>query len=203
MANPNLPIEAQYTPGRNLHVVRHNPDGKVWNVTDQEWQVYDNTKWSEYAITMTEQTGSGYYRVGQTIPDLDVNTTDAVYERISPTPTLPSDSGGDVLLGMGQSQGANVMTISESFEAASNLSFSAGSMEQGTVVDDVDNSVSQVKTDLTSTLEDAYRGRVIIFTSGDLIRVAAIIKSFDPDTGILGFTDIPQEPTADDTFIVV
>ena len=199
---PNLPIEAQYTTGRTLHVIRHNPDGTVWNEQAQAWEAYDSSHWAQYAIPMTEQSGSCYYRADQTIPDLDVNTTDAVYERISPTPTLPSSPGGDVPLGTGQSQGANIMTISESALAPSNLSKSSETMEQGTVQAG-SNTTTQIVTDLGSSVTDAYRGRVVIFTSGTLNRVAAIITSFDTGTKILGFTAIPSAPSVNDTFVVV
>lgn len=198
----NLPIEAQYTTGRTLHCVRHNPDGTVWNVTNQAWEVYDDDNWADYAIALTEQAGSCYYRAAQTIPDLDVNTTDALYERISPTPTLPSAAGGDIPLGTGQSQGANVVTISESMVASSNLSKSAITMEQGEVQTG-SNTTEEMVTDLTSAIADAYRGRVVIFTSGDLIRVAAVIKTYDEATKVLGFTTLPEAPTPGDTFIVV
>jgi len=199
---PNLPIEAQYTTGRTLHVVRHNPDGRVWNANSGAWEAYNSSNWADYAIPMTEQAGSCYYRAAQTIPDLDVNTTDALYERISPTPTLPSSAGGDIPLGTGQSQGANVVTIAEEFEAAENLSLSALTMEQGSVQAGAITTQSFI-SDLGSGVVDAYRGRVILFTNGTLFRASAIIIAFDPDTKLLTFTTLPGVPAQDDTFIVV
>ncbi len=193
------PIEALSFTGRTLYVVRHNPDGTVWNANTEAWEVYNASNWTSYAIAMTEQAGSGYYRAAQTIADLDVLTTDCVYIQIGPSPDLGTDTPG---VGIGQSQGSDVFSIGGSVLGANNLAQSAISMEQG-IVQAGSNTVAQIVADLDSAEVDAYRGRVVIFTSGDDARVAAIIKSFDPITKILGFTEIPAVPAVDDTFIVV
>lgn len=196
------PIEAQYTTGYNLHVVRHNPDGTVWSVDNQQWEAYNSANWASYCAALTEQAGSGYYRLANNIPDLDVLTTDAMYQRINSLPTLPSQPNGDVLLGLGQSQGMDAFTIGGSKMAADNIGISGAGMFPGAVVADGGNSATQVKTDLAETVTNLFNGRVIVFITGTYKGASGVIKAYNGSTKIMTFTALAGIPSTNDQFIV-
>lgn len=193
-----LPTEALTFSGRTIYMVLHNPDGKVWNKDSAAWEAYVDADWVHYAVPMTEQGASGYYRAAVPMSVLDVNPTSAIYQQNGVQPDL-SDVPG---IGLGQAQGANIFSLDGSVVASQNLSKSTVSMEQGTVQSG-SNTTGQIVSDLTGATNNIYRGRVIVFTSGAMKSAAAIIKSYDAGTKILTFTDIPTAPTPGDTFVVV
>lgn len=199
----NQPITAQYTTGRALHVLRQDPNTmKFWNTDSVAWEDYNSANWADYAIPLTEYTGSCIYQAAQTITGLAVNTIDYLYERISPVATLPSLAGGDIFIGSGQSQGSNMVAINGFVAAAENLGESSKTVEQG-IVQAGSNTTTQIVTDLSGATNNLYTGRVLIFTSGAMKRATGIIKTYDAGTKILTFTAIPTAPTPGDTFLVV
>ncbi len=191
------PIETGYTTGQTVYVVRHNPDGTVWNTDSQAWEAYNSSHWTDYAIELAEQTGSGYYRAAQTIPNLDVLTTDVLYNQAGGAPAL-----GDTLIGIGQSQGTNLFALNSSVASAANLQKSAGSMLPGTVQSG-SNTTAQIVSNLTGATNNLYNGRVIIFLTGNAAGSAAIATGYNHTNHILTFTTVAIAPTAGDTFIIV
>jgi len=97
---------------------------------------------------------------------------------------------------------ADAVKISGSSDAADKLEASAetmqiGAAEAGTL------STTQMTSDLTEATDNHYNGRVIIWTSGVLLRQATDITDYSGATGLLTFTAVTEVPTAGDTFIIV
>ena len=190
------PVEVSYTPGATLYFVVHHIDGTVWNGTT--WEAFNPANWTTYAQPMTEQAGSGYYRGDYPSAIVGVLTTEAIYAQAGVSPAL-SDAPS---VGLGQSQGSNIVTVAGSKTAADNMGVSGGTMTRGTVQSGVQTTSSMV-TNLPATLTDAYKGRAVIWTSGVLANVAAAVTAFNHTTGVLSFTAVPAAPSAADTFIIV
>jgi hypothetical protein len=97
---------------------------------------------------------------------------------------------------------ADMASISGSSTAADKLEASALTIEvaaaaAGTL------STTQMTTTLTEATSSHYIGRVIIWTSGVLLRQASPITAYDGGTKMLTFTAVTEAPTAGDTFIIV
>ncbi len=97
---------------------------------------------------------------------------------------------------------ADVGAISTSTDAADKLEASAetieiGAAEAGTL------STTQMTTDLSEATDDHYNGRVIIWTSGVLLRQATDITGYTGANGLLTFTAVTEAPSAADTFVMV
>ncbi len=193
-----LPIESVYAvSAATIYAILHNPDGTVWNVTNTAWETYDQTKWAEYAVALTEQAGSYYYRADMPAGSADVIPTTVVYVQSGGSPTL-----GDVVIGSAQTSGANIFAVNSDVIAASNFGKAARAEGQGAAIAGT-LSFTQMSTNLTNTLSSAYIGRTLLWTSGLLTGVAAGITAYNGATKVLTFTAVPVAPTATDTFIIV
>ena len=74
----------------------------------------------------------------------------------------------------------------------------------GVVVDDVSNSATTFKTDLSQTVDDYWKGCYCQFQTGTLKGQVKKITGYNGTTKFLSFTEgFTAEPTADDGFIIV
>src|ERR1051325_2059485 len=194
----NQKIFMAFTSGKTCWLMSFNPNGKVLDVVAKNWVDFVLDDLSTYFIMYTEVDSTGLY-VADYPSDfvLDVLQTEVSYQQAGATPTLPDDGPP---IGIGQSQGSSVAAINYSVAAAQNLSESSKTIVQG-IVQIGSNTITQIATDLDGATDNLYRGRVIIFTSGDAIKSAAIIKTYNATTKILTFTGIPVAPIPDDTFL--
>lgn len=64
-------------------------------------------------------------------------------------------------------------------------------------------STTQMTTNLTETTNDHYNGRMLIWTSGVLLRQATEVTDYDGASKMLTYVAITEAPTAADTFILV
>ena len=64
-------------------------------------------------------------------------------------------------------------------------------------------STTQMSTNLTEATDDHYNGRILIFTSGALLRQATDITAYNGTTKVLTFTALTEAPTVADKFIIV
>lgn len=64
-------------------------------------------------------------------------------------------------------------------------------------------STTQMSTNLTEATDDHYNGRILIFTSGALLRQATDITAYNGTTKVPTFTALTEAPTAGDKFIIV
>ena len=191
------PIEAIYQTGVNLYVVLHNPNGQVWNTNSQAWEAYNSAHWSNYAISLTEQTGSGYYSAAMPSGIGAVLPTEVTYVQAGGSPTL-----GDAPAFVGQSQGTNVAAVVGDVQAADNLEQSLSSEVPGAAATGT-LSLTQATTNLTNANAGAYRGRALLWISGALAGIAALITDYATAGGLLTFTPVPVAPSNGDKFIIV
>lgn len=189
-----------YTTGKTCWAMIFHPDGRVLNVSSKDWVVYHVENLEDYFITYTEVDSSGLYIAEYPSGfESDVLPIEISYQQSGVTPALPDDLP---IISIGQSQGSNMASIKGSVDAASNMSESAKSILQGEVQSG-SNTSTQIVSDMTGALDDLYRGRVIMFTSGSLDKSAGIIKSYDAGTKIIVFTELPDSPSPGDTFIII
>lgn len=200
------PIETSGPSALSIYaiIVNNDPDsadfGKVWNTTlnagDGGWEVYDSGHWAQYAVALTEYAGSGYYR--GTFPE-DIGsamTSEVLYANA--TPTL----GDAVYAGPGASQGVSVRAIAADSNAADKLQRSVSSMVLGTVIAGT-LGASAFTTDVTNDETNAFQGRSLLFTTGDLAGQGSVITAYDPDTGLITVAGaFTAAPTAADKFVI-
>lgn len=96
----------------------------------------------------------------------------------------------------------DVIRISTSSDAADKLEASAETIETGTAAAGTLTTTSMT-TDLTEATNSHYNGRIIIWTSGVLLRQATAITGYNGTSKMLTFTAVTEAPTAGDTFIIV
>lgn len=97
---------------------------------------------------------------------------------------------------------SDAVAISGSTDAADKLEASAetiviGAAAAGTL------STTQMTTNLTEATNDHYNGRIIIWTSGVLIRQATDITDYAGATKMLTYTAVTEAPGNGDTFVIV
>lgn len=64
-------------------------------------------------------------------------------------------------------------------------------------------STTQMSTNLTEATDDHYKGRIVFFTSGALLRQGTDITAYNGTTKVLTFTALTEAPTAADKFVIV
>lgn len=195
----SLPIQVTHAPGANLYVIIRRPDGMVANNQTEAWEAYNQGNWSQYAVALTEQGASGYYRAD--LPDwiaADVLTTECVYIRAGGAPAV----GDAPPIAMGQSQGVNVHQIAGDGTAPQNLEKSLSVMARAAVAAGAATNQA-CPTTLADTTDDVYVGRLIVFTSGALIRQVANVTAYDGDTKRITYAPLTGAPAQGDTFIIV
>jgi hypothetical protein len=192
-------IETFLATGQFPYVVIHHPDGRVWNQTLNAgaggWEAYDGGHWAAYAVALTEQAGSGYYSAAYPAAIVDILTTEVLY--LNATPTL-----GDVPAGGTQSQGVSLAAVFGDSSVATKMQASLASMVRGVVAAGT-LTTTAFTTNLTNTSANAYRGRSVLFATGDLAGQGGVISEYDPATGKLTVTGaFTEAPAAADVFVI-
>ncbi len=196
----NAPIQALYSTGQALYAVLvSNDDGTVWNDDTQEWEAYNSGHWAQYAVPLTEYASSGYYRATYPIATPTFLSSDMVFLRGGSDPAL----GDSPVTAIMQSQGANIAAIGQLVGGANGLALTTNGMVIGAVAAGAATS-SAFYTDLTSTVNSAYQGRVCLFVNGDLINQVGNVIGYDGATKLLTvggpYTSAPSEG---DSFIII
>lgn len=189
----------QSTPSRQFYFVEQHADGRFWNTNSGAWEAFDAADWADYAFTFSEYGGTGIYHHAYPIVDPDCLTTEFYYQMDS---NGVSPAIGDTPFGSGQSQGVDLFAVTANVLAAALLNAAVGTEEQGTVQTGA-NTASQIVTDLSGATDGIYNGRVVIFTSGSLVRAARVITGYVASTHTLKFNALPLVPSLDDAFVVV
>ena len=97
---------------------------------------------------------------------------------------------------------SDAVAISGSTDAADKLEASAETIETGAAAAGT-LSTTQMTTNLTEATDDHYNGRIIIWTSGVLLRQATDITDYTGSTKMLTFTATTEAPSDGDTFVIV
>lgn len=195
------PIETTYSTGSTLYAVVHHTDGRIWNDVAQAYQAYNGASWAQYAIPLTEQGSSGYYRADFPAAAAgDFLTTEVVYNQAGVAP----DTVDAPATGIGQSQGVDVAAIAKSVVAAARLALSLGGMITGTVTGAVAATTTAFPTTLNDAADNVYQGRLVLFYSGALIRQVGNIAAYDSVNGLVTVAGpFTEAPGVADAFIIV
>jgi hypothetical protein len=193
-------IQAVYTTGATLYAVLHDSiGGKVFNATNNGWEAYNQAHWSQYAIALTEQTGSGYYTAQRPAIASGYLTTECIYLQAGAGPA--STDAPPILLGY--SAGQNIAAISgDPTNAPTNLQAVLASQTQGQIASGTISS-SSFPTGLTNANAGAYQGRVIYFVTGAAAGMAGLIANYDPSNGTITLSgSLAVAPGDNDQFII-
>lgn len=198
--NTRLKILVAFQSGATLYVILLNSvTGQVWNAVDEAWEDYNSANWAEYAVALTELTGSGLYTAAfpTGIAD-DVLTVAGFYQQAGGSPTL----GDTPAAGLNATQGVNVVAVAGDADVALTLQQNLKAGLRGAAAGTP--TVSVIPTDLSLAQSNALQGRSVVFTSGVAFACAGRIVSYNPTNGVLTLAaPLPIAPEADDTFIVV
>lgn len=197
-------IEAIFTSGSVLYIVIFglvNGLKKVWNPTLNAgaggWETYNSSNWSQYAVAMVEDTGSGHFSVAYPAGISGVLTTEVAYIRGGGSPTL-----GDSPINSNRSQGNNVAAVGGSVQAALNMGASTGSMQTGALFGAQTSSL--LATDLASSTDDQFIGRIVVLTSGAANKQVQYITAYNGTTKALTLAaPLTTAPSAADTFVII
>lgn len=193
------PIEISFTPGATLYAIIHHPDGRVWNTNSLAFEAYNAAHWTQYAISLTEQTNSGYYSAPYPSQITGVLTSESVYNQVGGTPAIPADAPA---IGLGQSQGSDIRAIEGDATTVDKMKAAIDTELLGAAISGT-LSTTQMTTNLLSSVNDAFVGRVILFRSGALVNQAALITAYDGTAKMLTFSQVTSAPSPGDTFIIV
>lgn len=97
---------------------------------------------------------------------------------------------------------SDVVKVNTSSDAATKLGLVSAAIESGAAITGT-LSTTQMSTDLTETTTNHYNGRIIIWTSGNLIRQSSTITAYDGTGKILTYNAVTEAPANTDTFIIV
>jgi hypothetical protein len=95
--------------------------------------------------------------------------------------------------------------IASSTAAATKLNQSAGTIVAGTVTNSghTPTTTALKASDITEATDDHFIGRVIIFTSGNLIYQATSITDYTGATSVYTYDALTEAPSNGDTFVIV
>lgn len=180
-------------------VLRNRLNGQVWNTSTPAFETYNEAHWAQYAIALTEQTSSGYYTANAPSGVSGYLVSAAFYQQAGGSPAT-SDSPPFQLA---NANGENVAAISgDPVNAPSNLQAVLASQTQASVAAGA-ITASSFPTSLVDSNAGAYQGRVIYFTSGVCLGMAALIANYTPTGGIITLSgSLAAAPSASDTFII-
>lgn len=193
-------IETYFNVGATLYVFAHNRlTGQAWNNNTLVWENWNIAHWTQYAIPLTEQTGSGYYTAPRPVGLAGYLVSETIYQQVGGSPA----SGDAPPQGLIRSAGDNVLAISgDALSAPTNLQSVLKSQTQGAVISGT-ITVSSIPTNLTETIVGAYQGRVLYMLTGSAAGMAALIANYSPTNGLLTLSGgLAVAPSAADLFII-
>lgn len=98
-------IEVGSKSGLTLYATLHNSTGQVWN--GSSFVSYNSANWSTYAISLTEQTGSGYYTAA--FPSVTAGKyTVKAYKQFAGSPAIDDGAIGPMSIGSIQWTGSKI-----------------------------------------------------------------------------------------------
>jgi hypothetical protein len=194
-------IESIYQSGAKLYVILHNRiTGQIWNNSTLAWETYNSANWTEYAIALTEQTGSGFYTATRPTGVSGYLQSEAIYVQAGSSPALTDAPS----IGIQHSQGENIASInSDPAVSPQNLQISLSTEETGTVSTGT-ISASSFPTSLVNSNVNAYQGKIIRMTSGVAVGMVGLVAQYNPTGGVITLSgSLAATPSAGDSFIIV
>jgi hypothetical protein len=215
-------IEAFTESSLVLYAMLRNAAGQAWNTNSSTWEAWNAANWAEYAITLTEDTQSGFYKALIPPAISAQRLTLLIYRQVGGSPASSDEKYGNstgiydgsnwevgwqttarTLTSMVGVAGVDVQSINGVAASAQKLAISANTIVTGIAVAGT-LTVSQMTTNLNFTIAKLLFGRAIYFTSGNLVGRAAAIADYVVAGGkITFFAPLPQAPQANDTFMII
>jgi hypothetical protein len=97
----------------------------------------------------------------------------------------------------------NVTQLNGSASAAAYLSASSDSMYLGTITGGTPTTTTFIDTGAPGADNDHWKGRVVIFLTGDLAKQVTSVSAFDTSTGEFTVAALSSAPDVGDTFIII
>lgn len=201
---PDLfPLEVAYQSGQHLYVVISDTIGgdAVWRTDTKVFESYNPSNWASYAIALTEQGVTGYYR-GVYPPEIyaaigSIMTTERPYVRGGGSPVAGDSPAAQPF----HSQGANIAGIGGDTVVPSTLQRALKGEAIGKAAGSP--TTSQIPTDLGTSQANAYQGRAVVFTTGAAAGCAGRIIAYAVSGGVLTLAaPLAVAPSADDEFVI-
>ena len=173
--------------------------GQVWNNNTHAFENWNSANWAQYAIALTEKTGSGYYTAAIPAGVSGALVSDVLYLQAGGSPAS-SDAPPQSL---GHSIGDNVAAISGDAAAApTNLEAALTTETQGAAAGVPTTSV--IPTNLANTTAGAYQGLTMRFINGAAAGMAGLIANYAVASGVITLAGgLAVAPAAGDLFIIV
>lgn len=110
----------------------------------------------------------------------------------------------DALFGSDKLQ-VDVVELNSVAASAANLERSASVIVRGTVTNSghTPTTTAFKASDITEATDDHFIGRVVIFTSGALLRQASVITDYTGSTSVYTVAAMTEAPANGDTFVIV
>ena len=98
---------------------------------------------------------------------------------------------------------SDATAISGSTDAADKLEAASETMQIGTVLASPAPSTTAFASSGLDATDDHYNDRLVIFTSGVLLRQMTDISDYTGASGLITVTAMTEAPSAGDTFIII
>lgn len=142
----------------------------------------------------------------------DTNTLGQLIVSVSESGALPvrhdfmvmPANAWDSLFGSDKLQ-VDAVELNSVAASAANLERSASVIVRGTVTNSGHSPTTTAfkASDITEATNDHFIGRVVIFTSGNLLRQATVITDYDGATSVYTVSALTEAPVNGDTFVIV
>lgn len=194
-----FPIETTFSTGATLYAIIHNPNGQVWRYDTNVWENYNPAHWAQYAVPLTEQGSSGYYKATYPAAISNVLTTEVIYGQGGGSPVV----GDAPPQGIAQTQGANLAAVGGDASAAPKYQAVIAAIVRGTVISGT-LTTKTFTTDVVNSELNAYQGRSVVFATGVLSGQGGTITTFNPSTQALAVAAaFTAAPAPGDVFVIV
>ena len=197
MTNPI--IECLNASGQNIYALQKNRvTGQTWNTSTLAWETFNPANWANYAIHLTEDSGSGYYLAARPAGVAGSLVTDVFYVRAGGSPATTDAPPFNLLHG----EGENIAAINaDPAVAPQNLQACLATAIQGAVAAGTITN-SSFPTNVTGLANNLIVGRTLFFKTGTLAGAAVAILSYNGGTGVIGVSPLVGAPSVGDSFIV-
>lgn len=197
MTNPV--IECVQATALNIYALLKNRiTGQTWNANSNAWDTFNPSNWTNYAIALTEDSGSGYYQAVRPVGVAGSLVSDVFYVRAGGSPATSDAPPFSLLHG----EGENVAAIdADPAVAPQNLAAALGASIQGAVVAGTLTNTA-FPTNITGLANNLIVGRTLTFLTGANAKQSVVVLSYNGSSGVIGVSPLVGAPSVADTFIV-
>lgn len=154
-------LRTYYSTASNLYAqIRQATDGKIWD--GASFVTYNSANWSNYAVALTEDTSSGYYKAAFPGAITAALYDIAIFERAGGSPALVDAANGPVGEGTMRWDGTVELTLvsiavgSIANNAITAASIATGAIDADALATDAAQEIADALLDRTDGVETAY-----------------------------------------------